>query len=75
MNERLKCHIEDYYGNIPDNTDKIDSAEHFYNLALEDVMEVIKKTYGNKNHRTDAPGHLATLTLREVIIFIDNLTK
>ena len=32
--EGLDAEIENYFGNIPDDTDKIDIARHFYDLGL-----------------------------------------
>jgi hypothetical protein len=32
-------HIEEYYGNIPDDADKVDAAKHFYEQAEKDTIE------------------------------------
>lgn len=30
-------HIEEYYGNIPDDADKVEAAKHFYEQAEKDL--------------------------------------
>ena len=32
-------HIEEYYGNIPDDADKVEAAKHFYEQAEKDTIE------------------------------------
>ena len=32
-------HIEEYYGNIPDDADKVGAAKHFYEQAEKDTIE------------------------------------
>lgn len=32
-------HIEEYYGNIPDDADKVEAAKHFYEKAEKDTIE------------------------------------
>jgi hypothetical protein len=32
-------HIEEYYGNIPDDADKVETAKHFYEQAEKDTIE------------------------------------
>ena len=32
-------HIDEYYGNIPDDADKVEAAKHFYEQAEKDTIE------------------------------------
>ena len=91
MNEKLKQEIKDYWLNIVTDNHAVESislsqfncaCEHFYNLALKEVKEEMKSR-ADKLHNEPLPQDRETLLLkmckenafREVILFIDKLTK
>ena len=39
MSKRAEEAIEAYYGNIPDDADKVKTARHFYEQAEKDTIE------------------------------------
>jgi len=39
MSKRAEKAIEAYYGNIPDDADKVKAARHFYEQAEKDTIE------------------------------------
>ena len=39
MSKRAEKAIEAYYGNIPDDADKVKAARHFYEQAEKDMIE------------------------------------
>lgn len=42
MSKRAERAIEAYYGNIPDDADKVKAARHFYEQAEKDIIFIIE---------------------------------
>ena len=43
MSKRAEKAIEAYYGNIPDDADKVKAARHFYEQAEKDIISHIRE--------------------------------
>lgn len=79
MSERLEKHIEDYFGNIPDNKDLLMHIQHFYNFALEDVTKDVESYkincgYSRNSEDTDYWKGKNDACV-DILQHIDNLTK
>ena len=78
MSKRAERAIEAYYGNIPDDADKVKAARHFYEQAEKDTIEraiswVRKNAYIYTDTQNDEEGNLMTTFLEEA--FINDLKK
>ena len=51
MSKRAEKAIEAYYGNIPDDADKVKAARHFYEQAEKDIEALILKFLDSRNDR------------------------